>query len=187
MVALNFRVRSIVALAAGLGMALVAGIGAAEPVADMEQQIVARINAIRQQHNLPALQPDPTLRDVAREYSQTMARDSFFSHYSPSGRNVVDRVQAVGLCYRAVGENLARNYNVPHPIDAAVTGWMNSKGHRENILTPEYRETGVGVWRDGRTYWFTQVFFRAMPGEAGCGASVGKTPSPSPRPSDSHG
>lgn len=155
---------------------LIGGFCAAQPMADFEQQVVARINEIRRQHDLQPLQMNPVLRDVARRYSETMDRRSFFRHTGPSGDTVADRVRNAGLCFRAVGENLAKNYNVDQPVDAAVTGWMHSDSHRHNILMPQYRQTGVGVWRDGPTYYFTQVFYRAMPPGHDC-ASGSRSPS----------
>lgn len=50
--------------------------------------------------------------------------------------------------------------NLPQPVGDAVQGWMESQGHRENILRPEFRETGIGVWRTGNTYYFTQLFMQ---------------------------
>ena len=145
------------------------------PAADtaaLEQRVVERINEIRQQHDLQPLQVDQTLTDIARDYSQAMATQSFFSHSGPEGDNIGDRVRDAGICYRAVGENLANNFNVADPVEAAVSGWMNSEGHRKNILTAEFRETGVGIWRDGKTFHFTQVFLRAFPDSIDCPPST---------------
>ena len=135
----------------------------ATDTAAMERRVVERINEIRQQHDLQPLKVHQTLTEIARDYSQAMATQSFFSHSGPEGNNIGDRVRDAGICYRAVGENLAKNFNVAEPVEAAVTGWMNSEGHRKNILTAEFRETGVGIWRDGKTFHFTQVFLRAFP------------------------
>ena len=87
-------------------------------------------------------------------------RDGFFSHTAPAGDDVGDRVQAAGKPYRAIGENIARNVDARNPVDRAVEGWMKSDGHRENMLTDRFTETGVGVCRTGREYFFTQVFLR---------------------------
>lgn len=130
--------------------------------AQMEAQTRDRINAIRQQQRLQPLRQNDKLAQVARNYSRRMAEQNFFAHTSPQGDTTVDRVRSAGIFYFEIGENLFMCTNFPQPVPAAVTGWMNSPGHRENILRPEYRETGVGVWRRGNTYYFTQLFLRAV-------------------------
>lgn len=130
--------------------------------AEMEEQIRQRINEIRQKEGLTELQPNPKLAEVARRYSQQMAEQDFFSHTSPAGDTPAQRVQAAGITYIVVGENLFTSTNIPQPVNAAVKGWMDSPGHRENILRSQYRETGIGVWRDGETYYVTQLFLRSF-------------------------
>lgn len=100
------------------------------------------------------MRPNPQLTQVARDYSQQMVRRNFFSHTSPSGENPADRVRAVGLTYWMVGENLFQATNAPDLVPAAVEGWMNSPGHRENLLQSGYTETGVGIWREDNTYYY---------------------------------
>lgn len=142
---------------------------AAQPdIAQLEQQVLERINQIRTRNELQPLSMDQELRRIARDYSEAMGQREFFSHRGPEGDTVGDRVRDAGFCYRAVAENLAKNYNVPDPAAAAVRGWMKSEGHRHNILTPGYRSTGIGIWRTGETYYFTQVFLRAFPDEVDC-------------------
>lgn len=130
--------------------------------AQMEAQIRQRINEIRQQQGLSELQVNEKLAVVARRYSQQMAEEDFFSHTSPGGSTLVKRVQSAGIIYSMVGENLFKSTNIPQPVGAAVEGWMDSPGHRENILRPQYRETGIGVWQDGNTYYVTQLFLRSF-------------------------
>lgn len=130
--------------------------------AQMEEQIRQRINEIRRQQGLIELQANSKLAEVARRYSQQMAEQDFFSHTSPTGETPAQRVQAAGIVYRMVGENLFTSTNIPQPVNAAVEGWMDSSGHRENILRSQYRETGIGIWRDGETYYVTQLFLRSL-------------------------
>ena len=89
-----------------------------------------------------------------------MAAQNFFSHTGADGSTLDKRVDAGGISYWVVGENLFTSTNIPQPVPAAVEGWMKSPGHRENILRPVFRETGVGVWRTGNTYYITQLFLR---------------------------
>jgi uncharacterized protein YkwD len=129
--------------------------------AKMEAAIRQRINQIRQKQGLNSLENNEKLAQVARNYSQQMARDKFFSHTGSDGSTLTSRVRAGGITYWAVGENLFKSTNVPEPVPLAVQGWMDSPGHRENILRPMFTETGVGVWREGNTYYITQLFMRS--------------------------
>lgn len=130
--------------------------------AEIELQIQQQINEIRRNQGLSELRQNYKLADLARRYSQQMAEQGFFSHTSPAGETLVQRVRSTGIIYWHVGENLFKSTNIPQPTDVAVKGWMDSPGHRRNILRPEYRETGVGVWRDGNTYYVTQLFLRSF-------------------------
>jgi uncharacterized protein YkwD len=129
--------------------------------AQMEAQIRQRINQIRQQQGLSPLRENEKLAQVARQYSKRMAAEKFFSHTSPSGDTMVQRVGAARIFYVILGENLFRSSNITEPVPVAVKGWMDSPGHRANILRSEYRETGIGVWRNGNDYYFTQLFLRS--------------------------
>lgn len=131
-------------------------------IARMESDVRQRINAIRQQQGLAELRHNDKLAQVARSYSRRMAEQNFFAHVSPQGDTLSDRVKAARIFYFMVGENLFTSTNIPQPTSVAVDGWMNSPGHRENVLRPEFRETGVGVWRRGNTYYFTQLFMRSL-------------------------
>lgn len=130
--------------------------------AEMEAQVQEQINQIRQQQGLEPLRYNEKLAQVARDYSQKMAEQNFFEHTSPQGDTVADRVSSAGIFYFVVGENLFMGTNLPDPTSMAVQGWMESPGHRENILREEYRETGIGVWQQGDTYYFTQLFLRSF-------------------------
>lgn len=128
----------------------------------MEAIVYERINLIRQQEGLNPLQPNENLAQVARDYSQRMAQEDFFSHTAPDGSTLPQRLQSAGIRYWTAGENLFYGSNVPEPAPLAVRGWMESPGHRANILQRSYTTTGVGVWQDGNTYYFTQLFTRPM-------------------------
>lgn len=131
--------------------------------AKMEAQVLQQINAIRVKQGLGQLRPNEKLAQVARNYSRRMAEQNyFFSHTGPGGDTMAQRVQSAGIFYVTVGENLFTCTNVPQPVPASIKGWMNSPGHRENILRAQYQETGIGVWRRGDTYYFTQLFLRSL-------------------------
>lgn len=129
--------------------------GAAAPAPHVETSVVERVNEIRRARGLAPLTTDRALTDLARDHSCRMARDEAFGHGSFG-----DRVRAAGIGYRAIGENLARIANGPDPVDRAVNGWMKSEGHRANILSADFRATGVGVCRRDDAYYFTQLFVR---------------------------
>jgi uncharacterized protein YkwD len=130
--------------------------------AEMEAQVREAINEIRQQQGLEPLTHNERLTQVARDYSQRMAEQNFFAHVGPEGDTLADRVGSAGIFYFVVGENLFMGTNLPQPVTIAVEGWMESPGHRDNILRQEYRETGIGVWQQGNTYYFTQLFMRSL-------------------------
>lgn len=124
----------------------------------LESQVQTAVNQVRRSHGLRPLKGNGRLAQVARNHSRNMASRSFFGHTDPSGRTSADRVQGAGIRYQLVAENLAWVENAPDPIDHIVRGWMNSPGHRANILRQGVKETGVGVSRVGNRYFFTQLF-----------------------------
>jgi uncharacterized protein YkwD len=130
---------------------------------NLETAVARRVNAIRGEHMRPPLRTDPDLVRIAREYSCALLARGTLSHQDPAGKTVGDRVLAAGKPYQTVGENLASSSGGGDPVDAAIDAWMRSTGHRENILRPEFVETGVGACRKGATYYFTQIFLRPTP------------------------
>ncbi len=120
-----------------------------------EADMLNRVNQERISRGLSTLKMDPKLRDLAREYARDMFERGYFSHYNPEGQSPFDRMEEVGISYRTAGENLALAPNV----SIAHQGLMESKGHRENILNPEFGRVGIGVI-DGGIYgkMFVQEF-----------------------------
>ena len=118
-----------------------------------EQQVVALINEQRAANGLAPLTLNEKLSDVARAKSQDMHDNNYFSHTSPTYGSPFDMLKTFGISYRAAGENIAMGYATPQ---AVVNGWMNSSGHRANILNSSYTQVGVGYVADGH-YW-TQLF-----------------------------
>jgi uncharacterized protein YkwD len=127
---------------------------------EIEIAIRESINQVREDEQLSPLQHNERLAQVARMYSRQMAEQDFFSHTGIDGSTLADRVRAGGIIYWVVGENLFKSTNIPEPVQVAVDGWMDSPGHRENVLRPVFQETGVGVWRVNNTYYITQLFLR---------------------------
>lgn len=129
-------------------------------ITQMETAVRQGINQVRQKNKLQPLQNNQKLAQVARKYSRLMAQKNFFSHTGADGSTLRDRVSAGGISYWMVGENLFKSQNISQPVPVAIEGWMQSPGHRENILRPVFKETGIGVWRVGNKYYITQLFLR---------------------------
>lgn len=120
--------------------------------AEVEAVIIVLINDQRQQFNLTTLSEDPLLTSLAREHSTSMVENGFFGHERYPGERPLSYNMSPG---EARGENLAKiptRQTIPGPYltlqevcEWAVSGWMNSPGHRANILQPIFNETGVGV------------------------------------------
>ena len=118
-----------------------------------EQEVIRLVNAERAKYELSALTEDWELSRVARYKSQDMHDRGYFDHTSPTYGTPFQMMRAFGLTYRSAGENIAMGYRTPQ---AVVTGWMNSPGHRANILNSSYKKIGVGYVASGN-YW-TQMF-----------------------------
>lgn len=127
----------------------------------LEEQCLNEVNRQRAAHRLPPLELSEDLLDVARFYSRRMAEEKFFAHVDPQGRNVRSRVDAAGIRWRVLGENLAYTNGYINPVAASMRGWMESPGHRRNILDPDYRRTAIGAWiTDNGTVYFTEIFLK---------------------------
>lgn len=120
-----------------------------------EQKMFELVNAERAKVGLHALSLRTEIIPVARAHSRDMFERRYFSHVNPEGNDAGDRLSQAGISYMIAGENLAYAPDVL----AAHEGLMHSEGHRKNILTPEFRQVGIGVI-DGGVYgkMFTQNF-----------------------------
>lgn len=126
----------------------------------IERRAFEETNLIRTQNGLPALTWDADVCRLAREHSAHMSREGYFSHTTPDGKRLRDRVRLVGIGqYRVVAENIAYNQGYEDPGAFAVERWMLSPKHRANILSPEFQSMAIGsfVGPDGAVY-LTQTF-----------------------------
>ncbi len=105
------------------------------------EEVVALTNSYRSQHGLQLLTLNMNLSESAQVHSEDMALSDFFSHTGSNGTRVSDRTKSAGYQSSYVGENIAAGYITAEEV---VRGWMNSPGHRENILNPNYKEVGIG-------------------------------------------
>ena len=124
-----------------------------QSVLSYESEVIRLVNEVRRENGLKALTANWELSRVARYKSQDMLNKGYFSHTSPTYGTPSQMIKAFGLSFRTAGENIARGYPTPQ---AVVNGWMNSSGHRANILNASYTQIGVGYAAQGN-YW-TQMF-----------------------------
>jgi uncharacterized protein YkwD len=127
-----------------------------------ESRIFDLINAERRHQGLPALVYNPQLDRMAKIQARNMARLQKMAHVLPDADlpTLADRSRYVGYPYGRIAENVALGY--PN-AETVVEGWMNSKGHRANILNREVLETGIGIARStGGGLYYCQVFGRQL-------------------------
>jgi len=121
-----------------------------------EQQIIDQVNAERIKSGKAPLQIDYTLVALAKKKSYDMAVNSYFSHVSPTYGTVYNMLDQAGVSYSRAGENIAQTGSVSR----AHTLFMNSEGHRANILHSGYTHIGVGIAKRGTSYYVTQIFIK---------------------------
>lgn len=123
---------------------------------NFENQVIQLTNQERAKHGLKPLATNWELSRVARYKSADMRDRNYFSHTSPTYGSPFDMMKNFGVSYRSAGENIAAGQTTPQQV---VQAWMNSEGHRKNILSPNYTQIGVGYAAGGsqRHYW-TQMF-----------------------------
>ncbi|OLN21962.1 hypothetical protein BTO30_12235 [Domibacillus antri] len=120
-------------------------------VSAFEQQVFELVNKERAKQGVKPLQLDKKLSDVARTKSQDMKDKGYFSHQSPTYGSPFDMMKQFGITYKTAGENIAKGQKTPEEV---MNAWMNSDGHRKNILSSDFTHIGVG-YVDG--HW-TQMF-----------------------------
>ncbi|HEX9059378.1 MAG TPA: CAP domain-containing protein [Clostridia bacterium] len=106
-----------------------------------EQQVLDLINAERQKAGVGPLTFDSNLLKASRDKATDMSNNNYFSHQSPTYGSPFDMMRQYGITFRTAGENIAGNQSA----ERAVSAWMNSEGHRKNILNPEFNCTGIGI------------------------------------------
>ena len=121
----------------------------------VEMEVAKLVNIERQKEGLAPLTFSEELSKVARLKCQDMANNNYFSHNSPTYGDPFTMMKSFGIQYKTAGENIAKGYSSAQSV---VQEWMNSSGHRANILNPSFEKIGVGyVNVNGTTYW-TQMF-----------------------------
>ncbi|MGE6488738.1 CAP domain-containing protein [Paenisporosarcina sp. NPDC076898] len=124
-------------------------------VSSIEQQVLTLTNQERAKAGLKALATDAALMDSARAKSADMSKNNYFSHTSPTMGSPFDQMKAKGIQYKAAAENIAMGQKSASEV---VKGWMESPGHRANIMNGNFTHIGIGYVAEGN-YW-TQQFIQ---------------------------
>ena len=121
-----------------------------------QKEVVDLVNIERAKAGLNPLTLDSSISNVATKKSQDMIDNNYFSHNSPTYGSPFDMLKKFGISYKTAGENIAMGQKTPKEV---VNAWMNSEGHRKNIMNPNFSKIGVGVAQKsvGSIYW-TQIF-----------------------------
>ena len=123
-----------------------------------QQAIVDLVNQARRQNGLSALKVNAKLVQAAQIHANDMASFNLMAHDLPGAAlpGLADRARFVGYQYTSMGENIAYNFS---DANSVMTAWMNSPGHRANILDPSFTEIGVGITLDSQgSPYYCQVF-----------------------------
>lgn len=119
-------------------------------------EVLRLVNAERAKAGLGSLTLDSSLSSVAKKHSEDMKSNNYFDHTNLKGQSPFDRLKSAGIAYTTAGENIAMGQKTAQSV---VSGWMNSSGHRANILNKNFGRMGLGTAKtySGGYYW-TQIF-----------------------------
>lgn len=132
-------------------------------MSQVETAIFNKVNEERAKAGVPALTYNNTMQKYARIKSQDMGDNNYFSHEDLNGNLITTKMKNDGVSYRAWGENIAYIGGVSNADALAeqfMTNWMNSQGHRANILSTNFSSIGVGVYKIGNKVYATQEFYK---------------------------
>ncbi|MET9674431.1 CAP domain-containing protein [Streptomyces sp. NPDC006482] len=118
------------------------------------QQVIDLVNSARAEEGCGPLTGNAQLHQAAQGHSEDMAARDFFDHTDPDGDGPGERITAAGYAWSTYGENIAMGQQTPEQV---MDSWMNSPGHRANILNCSFKEIGIGLYTSGGPYW-TQAF-----------------------------
>lgn len=124
-------------------------------ISNVEQEIVRLVNVERAKEGLQPLTMDVELQKVAKKKSEDMKAKNYFSHTSPTYGSPFDMMKQFGITYKSAGENIAKGQTTAQQV---MDAWMNSAGHRANIMSTSFTHIGVGYVKSGH-YW-TQMFIK---------------------------
>ena len=133
--------------------------GTSNDLRALESEVIRLVNVERNKVGRSPLTTNNQVSNVARLKSQDFIDNNYFSHNSPTYGTPFNMLKSFGISFTAAAENIASGQRTAAEV---MKSWMNSSGHRENILSPTYNQIGVGIARDnnGNIYW-TQMFIRS--------------------------
>lgn len=132
-------------------------------IAQVEQLIYQKVNEERAKVEISQLSYNSTMEKYARIKSKDMGDNNYFSHEDLSGKLITEKMKQDGVSYKAWGENIAYIGGVSDANKLAeqfMTNWMNSSGHRANILSTNFESIGIGVYKSGNRFYATQEFYK---------------------------
>lgn len=132
-------------------------------MAQVEQLIYQKVNEERAKVGISQLSYNSTMEKYARIKSKDMGDNNYFSHEDLSGKLITEKMKQDGVSYKAWGENIAYIGGVSDANKLAeqfMTNWMNSSGHRANILSTNFESIGIGVYKSGNRVYATQEFYK---------------------------
>lgn len=132
-------------------------------MAAVETAIYNKVNEERAKAGVPALTYNTVMQKYARIKSQDMGDNNYFSHEDLNGNLITTQMKKDGVSYNAWGENIAYiggNVSADALAEQFMTNWMNSSGHRANILSTNFSSIGVGVYKIGNKVYATQEFYK---------------------------
>lgn len=118
-----------------------------------EAKVLELVNTERNKNGLFPLKKDTGAVNVAHLRAKEIV--TAFSHTRPDGSSCFTAARELGVSYRAAGENIAYGYSTPEQV---VKGWMNSEGHRKNILSSSFSKIGIGCYKSGNVLYWSQFF-----------------------------
>ncbi|MEG4961490.1 MULTISPECIES: CAP domain-containing protein [unclassified Microcoleus] len=149
-------------------------------------RVLELTNIERSKLSLSPLTLNTQLLNAAENHTQNMALQDFFSHTGKDGSSLASRVTATGYKFSAAAENIAAGSSTPEQV---VSSWMNSSGHRANILNPNLKEIGIGYYfladdtgTENWNHYWTQVFATSLDGSVNPAPTPTPTPTPIPTP-----
>ena len=120
-------------------------------------EVIRLVNIERNNVGLPSLSKNPTLCQAAQTRANEIIK--VFDHTRPDGTSCFTITDDYNIAWTAIGENIAMGQRTPEEV---VKDWMNSPGHKANILNGNYNQIGVGVVQSGGYYYWTQLFIRGV-------------------------
>lgn len=129
--------------------------GDVQEFSDFRARVLSIVNRERAAQGAKPLTENIEVTKIARMKSQDMADYGYFDHTSPTYGTPFQMLRQFGISYNAAGENIAKGQKTPEEV---MDDWMNSQGHRENILNANFTQIGIGIVQKGGTFYWTQMF-----------------------------